>query len=117
MRHKKQGKILGRKKAPRKALFRSLANSLISKNKIQTTEAKAKALRPIVEKYVTKSATNTLATRRQLLADLDDKKTVQKLLDELGPKYRDRKGGYTRVVKLAKPRQGDGAAMAIIEFV
>jgi len=117
MRHRKKGKILDRKVGPRKALLRNLANSLILKGKIKTTEAKAKALRPIIEKYITKSKKNSLAVRRQLLAQLDNKQAVDRLLKEWGPRYQTRPGGYTRIVKLATRRWGDGAKMAIIEFV
>jgi len=116
MRHRKKGKSLGRKVGPRKALMKSLATSLVLKGQIKTTEAKAKALRPIIEKYITAAKNNTLATKRRLLAYFYDEKAVKKLLDDIGPKFKARKGGYTRIIKIGS-RQGDGAKMALIEFV
>lgn len=116
MRHLKKGKKLSRKSGPRRALFQGLAISLILRGKIQTTLAKAKALRPKVERLVTSGRKNTLASRRHLLKILNNDKAVKKLLAELGPKYAARKGGYTRIIKI-KQRRGDCAKMAIIEFV
>lgn len=115
---------LGRKKGPRKALFRDLATDLILNERIETTEAKAKALRPIVEKMVTLAKRGDLHARRQAAAfirkETVDEETnedaVQKLFGTIGPRYEDRQGGYTRVLKLG-PRRGDNAEMAIIEFV
>jgi large subunit ribosomal protein L17 len=117
MRHREEGKILDRKAGPRKALIKGLARSLVLAGKIETTEAKAKALRPIVERQISKSRENTLASRRQLLAFFSDEKVVNKLLNEIGPKYKERKGGYTRILKLAPRRVGDNAVKAIIELV
>lgn len=116
MRHRKKGKSLGRKVGPRRALMKSLATSLVLKGKIKTTEAKAKALRPIIEKHITSAGKNTLAVRRKLLGYFYDEKAVKKLMDKIGPMYKARKGGYTRIIKIGA-RQGDGAKMAIIEFV
>ena len=116
MRHRKKGKILDRKKQPRKALLRSLATNLILYEKIKTTEAKAKAVKPIVEKLVTKGKANDLHARRELIKYLYVENAVKKVLEDLSPRYKDRKGGYLRIVKL-NPRQGDGAKMAQIEFV
>ena len=116
MRHRKVGKKLGREAGPRKALTDSLATSLVLYEKIVTTEAKAKALRPIVEKLITRSKIKSVHNKQQLGRVLEDKKAVQKLLDVIGPKYKDRAGGYTRIIKMAR-RQGDGAAMAQIELV
>lgn len=115
MRHRRKGKILGRKIGPRRALMKSLANSLILNGRIITTETKAKALRPIIEKQVTRAKTKTLASRRKLLKFLNEK-AVNKLLNELGPFYQKRKGGYTRIMKIGR-RQGDNADIALIEFV
>ncbi len=116
MRHKVEKKILGRKKAPREAMFRNLAESLILYGSIKTTEAKAKALRGIVEPLVTTARKNTLTARRQVLKVLYTEKAVKKLMEEVGPKYKDRQGGYTRITKLGR-RSSDAAATARIEFV
>lgn len=116
MRHRQKGKILDRKKEPRRALMRSLATSLIVYEKINTTEAKAKILRPYVEKMVTRAKKGTLAARRELLKDLYLETAVKKIMEDIGPRYKDRKGGYLRITKLIT-RQGDGAKMARIEFV
>lgn len=116
MRHRSPKKILGREKAPREALLRNLAASLILYEKIKTTKAKAKIIRPIVEKLVTKSRANTLHARRLLLQYLYSENAVKKLMEVLGPKYKERKGGYTRIVSLGR-RAGDAAEMVRIEFV
>lgn len=117
MRHRKKKKILGRKKGPRKALLVSLANSLVQKGRITTTEAKAKALRPMVEKLVTLARKNTLGSRRLILKRLNnDEGSAKILLEKIGPKYKDRKGGYLRIIRAGR-RKGDNAEMAIIEFV
>lgn len=116
MRHRNKGKILDRKKAPREALMRSLVTSIVVYEKIKTTEAKAKAVKPLVEKLVTAGKKNNLTSRRQLMQVLYHKKAVNKVLEVLGPRYLDRKGGYTRIIKL-EPRAGDGAKMVQIEFV
>ncbi|MDD5043291.1 MAG: 50S ribosomal protein L17 [Patescibacteria group bacterium] len=116
MRHLKRGKILDRAKAARGALLRSLATSFILYEKIKTTEAKAKALRPFVEKLITKGKRNNLTVRRELLSILYTESAVKKILEDLAPRYKDRKGGYTRITKII-PRKGDGARMAKIEFV
>lgn len=116
MRHNRKGKVLGRTKAPREALLRSLATSFVVYEKIKTTQAKAKALRPIVEKLITLSKNDTLHTRRQALKYLYTEGAVKKLFEVLGPKYKSRKGGYTRIIKLA-PRPNDAAETAVIELV
>jgi len=116
MRHRKKGKTLDRKKASREALLRSLATSIVIYEKIKTTKAKAKAVKPLVEKMVTLAKKNDLNARRKLLETLYHKKAVNKALEVLGPRYKDRKGGYTRIINLG-PRQGDGAEMVQIEFV
>ncbi len=115
MRHGKSNKKFGRKTGQRNALVASLARSLILSEKITTTEVKAKALRPIVEKLITRGKTATVASRRLLLARVG-KDGAEKLVKILGPKYKDRKGGYTRIIKLGN-RASDRAAMAMIEFV
>lgn len=116
MRHRKKGKILDRKKESRKALLRSLATNLILHEKIKTTEAKAKAVKPIVEKLITKGKTGDLHARRELIKYLYLENAVKKVLEDLSPRYKERKGGYTRIVKLGA-RQGDAAKMVQIEFV
>lgn len=116
MRHQNTIKKLGRDFQQRKALIKNLANSLILYEKIRTTEVKAKVLKPTLEKMVTKAKDNDLHVRRQLLEILPTKSAVNKMLEVLGPKYKDRKGGYLRITKIGA-REGDGAKMAIIEFV
>lgn len=115
MRHGKATKKFGRKAGQRNALVASLARSLILGEKITTTEVKAKALRPVVEKLITKGKTDTVATRRLLGARVGEE-GAKKLVDVLGPKYKSRNGGYTRIIKLGT-RTSDRAAMAIIELV
>ncbi len=115
MRHRKKRKQFARSKEQRKALFNTLASSLILKEKITTTEAKAKQLRSLVEKSITRAKKDNLSNRR-LLARNFSKPVLNKLFKELGPRYKQRKGGYTRIVKLL-PRKSDAAKMAVIEFV
>lgn len=116
MRHRKKNKILDRKKAPRQALLSGLATSIILYEKVTTTEAKAKAVKPMLEKLITRSKVKSVHNKQQLGKVLQDKKAVQKALDVLGPKYKERKGGYCRIIKIG-PRTGDGAQMAQIELV
>jgi large subunit ribosomal protein L17 len=116
MRHQKKTVKLGRERGPRLALLANLATSVILYEKIRTTEAKAKAVRPVVEKLVTKGKVKNLTAKRQLDKVLKDKNAVKKVLDVLGPRYKDRPGGYLRIVKIGQ-RQGDAAKMAQIEFV
>ena len=116
MRHQKVNRKFSLETQQRGALLKSLANNFILSGKITTTEPKAKSLRPIAEKLVTTAKAGTVAARRLLSTRLGDPKAVKHLVDVIAPKYMDRKGGYTRVIKLAR-RQGDGAAMAVIEFV
>jgi large subunit ribosomal protein L17 len=116
MRHLKGGFKLGRNPASRKGLLRNLTASLIEKNRIQTTLAKAKAVRPIVEKMVTLGKSGSLASKRKAFAYLYKRKTVHTLFEEVAPRFMDRQGGYTRILKSGF-RKGDGAEMAIIEFV
>jgi large subunit ribosomal protein L17 len=118
MRHRNQGRKLGRTTAHREARFANMAASLIKHEQIKTTLPKAKELRPIVEKLVTLSrrGPSDLHARRQALAQVGDATQVRKLFDVLGPRYAERPGGYTRVLK-AGFRYGDNAEMAFIEFV
>ena len=117
MRHGNNKRKFGRTKNLRNALLNSLALNLIVREKIETTEPKAKELRPFIEKLVTQAKKGDLATRRLVISKLSNRsKEVKKLFEVLAPKYADTKGGYTRVVKLGA-RKSDGAPMAIIEFV
>lgn len=115
MRKRKKGKKLSRKRNQKKALLKSLASALILKEKIKTTQAKAKEVSSFVEKLITKAKRGDFACKR-FLAKFFSRKTVKKLVDEIGPRYKDRLGGYTRVIKLG-PRKSNGAKMAIIELV
>lgn len=115
MRHLKAGFKLRRSPDHRKALLRNLAASVIERNRIETTLAKAKAVQPIVERMVTWGKAGALADKRRALAYLYRRKTVQTLFDEVAPRFMDRSGGYTRIIK-TDFRKGDGAEMAILEF-
>jgi len=116
MRHARGYRRLNRTHEHRKALFSNMAGSLIEHEQIKTTLPKAKELRPIVEKLITLAKRGDLHARRQVAAMLKEDKDVAKLFDVLGPRYKDRQGGYIRVLK-AGFRYGDMAPMAIIEFV
>lgn len=116
MRHRVGGKKLGRNSAQRKALLRNLVTSFFEKERIRTTLAKAKATRPLAERMITLAKTNTLHTKRQALKFIYKKNVVKKLFEDIGPRFTERPGGYTRIVKLG-PRAGDGADMAILELV
>jgi len=95
--------------------MKSLAFNLVAKEKIKTTEARAKELRPFIEKFVTRAKKDNLANRRLLIARLGQQ-TAKKLFEKIAPKYKDKNGGYTRIIKLSL-RKGDASKMAIIEFV
>lgn len=116
MRHNVMGRRLGRSKDQRKALFRNLTTELFRHNRIKTTEAKAKAIQPIVEKLVTLARRGDLHARRMAARELTDPSVLKKLFDEIGTNATNRPGGYTRIYKLG-PRRGDAANMAIIELV
>jgi large subunit ribosomal protein L17 len=116
MRHRSAHRKLGRKTEHRISLLRNLAASLISHGRIRTTEAKAKELRPFVEKLVTLGKRDSLHARRHALSILPRREVVTKLFGDVSPRFSERPGGYTRILKLAH-RQGDGASMAFIEFV
>jgi len=116
MRHRKKETILGRVKAPREALLRNLVASVILHEKITTTEAKAKAIKPLVEKVITSGKIPTLASRRKLLSFFYTEHPVKKIFEVLGPRYLSRPGGYTRIIKLGH-RKNDGADMVQIELV
>lgn len=112
----KRGRRLGGDAAHQKVILANLAKSLIEHEKIQTTQTKAGAMQPVVEKLVTMAKAGDLHSRRKALALIRDRDIVYKLFSEIGPRYADREGGYTRIVKVG-PRLGDAAPMAIIEFV
>ena len=111
-----KGRRFGGSAAHQKAMFGNLVASLIAAEAIVTTEAKAKALRPVVEKVITKAKAGGVHNQRQVVSFLRDKDMAHKLFDEIGPRYAERNGGYTRVLKLG-PRNGDHAPMARIELV
>jgi len=116
MRHKKTKRTLGRKSGPRKALIKNLLNSLILYEKIKTTETKAKEIKPLIERMVTRAKKDTLHNRREIMKTIPTKNAVKKLFEVIGPKYKERKGGYLRIVKLGE-RKGDAAPIVLIEFV
>ncbi len=116
MRHKISGRKLGRTTSERKALFKNMANSLINHEQIVSTLPKAKELRSYADRLITMAKKGTLSHRRQAFALLRDESTVAKLFSILGDRYKERNGGYTRVLKYGF-RKGDNAPMAVIEFV
>ena len=116
MRHQRAGKKLGRDAAHRKALYANLAGALIEHGRIKTTEAKAKAVKPLAEQMITLGRRGDLAARRQAVSVLRSKDVVHKLFTDVAPRFADRPGGYSRIVKLG-PRQGDAADMVYLELV
>ena len=112
-----KGQTFHREAGQRRALIKSLARSLVLEARISTTEAKAKALRPFIERLVSYAKLNTLASRRLAITKLGDKTAVKKLFGSIGPRYTDRKGGYTRVVKRTKRGSNDARKLAYISFV
>ena len=116
MRHRKAGRALRRTSEQKLALMRNLATSLIEQGAIETTEAKAKELRPFVEKLITKARNGTLHARRPAGRHVQKREAADKLFQEIGPRYAKRQGGYTRILKTGH-RKGDGADMARIELV
>jgi large subunit ribosomal protein L17 len=116
MRHHSNIRKFGREKTQRHALMRSLARNLIRDSRIKTTLAKAKELRPFVEKLVTRAKSGTVASRRLIVARIQGQAETKKLFDTVAPKYKGRSGGYTRIIKMPN-RDLDGAPMALIEFV
>jgi len=116
MRHQRAGKKLGRDSAHRRALYANLAGALIEHGRIKTTEAKAKAVKPIAEQMITLGRRGDLHARRQALAFLRSPDVVHKLFSDVGPRFADRPGGYSRIVKIG-PRPGDAAQMAYLELV
>ena len=116
MRHQRTGKKLGRDSAHRRALYANLASNLIENERIKTTITKAKAVKPIAEQMITLGRRGDMHARRQAVAFLRSKDIVHKLFDEIGPRYADRPGGYSRIVRIG-PRQGDAAEMCYLELV
>lgn len=116
MRHNKSGRRLGRNSSNRKAMLRNMVTSLIDHERITTTDARAKEVRKIAEKMITLGKRGDLHARRQALSVIFEKKVVAKLFDRLAPRFQDRPGGYTRIIKIGN-RSGDNAPVSIIEFV
>lgn len=116
MRHRVGGFKLNRDSSARRALLRGLATSLIMEDRIVTTVTKAKALRPQVEKMITLAKRDTLHARRQAASFLQSPEALKKLFDKLGPRFSERPGGYTRILRMGR-RQGDGAETALIELL
>ena len=117
MRHRNRGNQLGRTSSHRNAMIRNMANSLIEHERIVTTVPKARNLRPFVEKLVTLARDGSVHRRRLAFARLRDREAVAKLFEVLAPRFKSRPGGYTRILKLEKPRLGDNGQRALIEFV
>ncbi|MCH8059072.1 MAG: 50S ribosomal protein L17 [Proteobacteria bacterium] len=115
MHHRKSGRRLGRNSSHRKAMFRNMAASMLKHETIKTTLAKAKELRRVVEPLITLAKEDSVANRRLAFDRLRDKEVVGKLFSELGPRFKDRPGGYLRILKTG-PRAGDAAPMAIVMF-
>jgi large subunit ribosomal protein L17 len=116
MRHKVSGRKFDRPGDERKMLFRNLVTDLMKHERLKTTEAKAKEVRPLAEKMITLGKDGTVHARRQAMAFINDKDVVKKLFDEIAPRFATRPGGYTRIIKLGQ-RLGDGASMAQLELV
>ena len=116
MRHLKEGRKLGRTSSHRKALLRNMVTSLLEFEKIETTDAKAKELRKVADKMITWGKRGDLHARRQVLKVVNNKKTAQKLFGDIAPRFRERKGGYTRIIKTGR-RKGDNAPLSIIELI
>lgn len=116
MRHKKSGRRLGRNSSHRKAMFRNMATSLVHHETIKTTVPKAKELRRVIEPLITLAKVDGVANRRLAFSRLRDKAAVGKLFSDLGPRFKERPGGYLRILKIG-PRPGDAAPMAIVQLV
>ncbi len=117
MRHRKKGRGLSRSPSHRRAVLRNMATSLFQHERITTTTARAKELRPYAERLIGLAKRGDLHARRQAARRISDREVLGKLFDELGPRYTERPGGYTRILKLGAPRKGDAADMALIELV
>ena len=117
MRHSKRGRKFGRLRGDRISFLRNIGNDLIRAGAIETTEARAKEIRPKVERLVTFAKKQTVANRRLIMSRVHNEKIAQKLLSDYGPRYAERKGGYLRITKLGTSRKRDGSRMVKIEFV
>lgn len=117
MRHKVNKKHFDRTKEQRLALYRSLARAIIMEERIETSLQKAKAVKPFVERLITLGKKGDLTARRLALQLLPDKKAIRKLFEEIAPRFENRNGGYTRIIKLPDRRKGDGCELAILELV
>lgn len=116
MRHRKAGKELGRNPSHRRAMLRNMVTSLLKHEQIETTDVKAKAVRPVAEKMITLAKRGDLHARRQALAYIQDKETTHRLFGDLKDRYLERQGGYTRIIKKGV-RKGDGAAISVIQLL
>lgn len=116
MRHRKSGRRLGRNSSHRKAMFRNMATSLVRHETIKTTLPKAKELRRVIEPLITLAKVDVVANRRLAFDRLRDKEAVGKLFSDLGPRFKERPGGYLRILKMG-PRPGDAAPMALVQLV
>lgn len=116
MRHRKKGRELSRTRSHKRAMLRNMATSLFRHERIRTTEAKAKELRPFAERLITLARKGDLHSRRVAGRDIADRDILQKLFDQIGPRFEDRPGGYTRILKLGA-RKGDGAELALVELL
>ena len=117
MRHLKKGRKFHRLKGQRKAFLRNLTNDLVRMGKIETTEARAKEIRPMAEHLITIAKGGTLASRRLIFTRVHVKQIAEKLCNDLGPRYKERSGGYFRIIKLGESRRRDGSRLARIELV
>lgn len=115
MRHRKKGRQLSRSRSHKRAMLRNMATSLFRHERIRTTEAKAKELRPYAERLITIARSDDVHNRRRAGRHIADREVLQKLFHDIGPRFRSRQGGYTRILKLGA-RKGDGAELALIEL-
>lgn len=117
MRHRVRGNRLGRTRSEKRALMRGLAIALINHGKVRTTRARAKELRPFVEPLVTRAKTDSVANRRVIASRIPNPGVVKQLFSEFGPRYKERNGGYLRIVKISGFRRGDGTSEAEVQWV
>ncbi len=116
MRHRRAGRKLNRTWEHRKAMFRNMAKSLLTHEQIRTTEAKAKELRKLSDKLISYGLEDSLHARRKAFRVLESRVLVQKLFDDIAPRFKDRQGGYTRILKLSEPRRGDAARLVLVQL-
>ena len=117
MKHLVKGRKLGRRSEHKRAMLKNMATSLFKYEKIKTTIAKAKELRSYAEKMITRAKVDSLANKRVIMRDIKDLDIVKKLFTEIGPRYKERPGGYTRIIRLPLLRRGDASQMVLIELV